>query len=85
VLLGERFYQAHRHHAFQYAARKHASHKVVSLAVVAINTIWLMPLALSVALAYLHWMIGVLLAYSPLLWLVLLYKAGDRVGQRDLA
>jgi Fuc2NAc and GlcNAc transferase len=85
VLRGERFYQAHRHHAFQYAARKHASHKVVTLAVVAINTFWLLPLALGVALTDLHWVIGVLLAYSPLLWLALRYKAGDRSGQGELA
>jgi Fuc2NAc and GlcNAc transferase len=85
VLRGERFYQAHRHHAFQYAARKHASHKVVSLSVVAINTLWLLPLAVAVALQWMDSLAGLLLAYGPLLWLALLYKAGDRAGQGELA
>ena len=85
VLRGERFYQAHRHHAFQYAARKHASHKVVSLAVVAINTLWLLPLAVAVALQSVGGLAGVLLAYGPLLWVALHYKAGDRAGQGTLA
>jgi Fuc2NAc and GlcNAc transferase len=85
VLRGERFYQAHRHHAFQYAARKHASHKVVSLAVVAINTFWLLTLAVAVALQWLGGLVGVLLAYGPLLWVALHYKAGDRAGQGEMA
>jgi Fuc2NAc and GlcNAc transferase len=85
VLRGERFYQAHRHHAFQYAARKHASHKAVSLAVLAINILWLLPVAMVVALKWLDGFAGVMLSYAPLLWLALYYKAGDKSAQGDLA
>lgn len=83
VLRGERFYQAHRHHAFQYAARKHASHKAVSLAVLAINILWLLPVAVAVALQWLDGLAGVALSYTPLLGLALRYKAGNRAAQGD--
>ncbi len=85
VLRGERFYQAHRHHAFQYAARKHKSHKAVSLSVLAINTLWLLPVAVAVASQWLDGSVGVALAYGPLLCLAFRYKAGDRAAQGILA
>ena len=78
---GERFNVAHRSHAYQYAARCHASHKAVSLTVAAINTLWLLPIAVAVALHWLDGVLGVLISYAPLLWLALRYKAGDRAGQ----
>ena len=81
VKRGERFHVAHRSHAYQYAARRHASHKAVSLAVLAINTVWLTPLAVLVAVRALDGVAGVLIAYAPLLWLALHYKAGDRAAQ----
>jgi Fuc2NAc and GlcNAc transferase len=37
VLRGERFYEAHRSHAYQYASRRLGQHRAVSLAVGAIN------------------------------------------------
>ena len=45
VLRGERFYEAHRSHAYQYAARRLGQHRLVSLAVGAINLSWLLPVA----------------------------------------
>ena len=81
VKRGERFNVAHRSHAYQYAARCHASHKAVSLTVAAINTLWLLPIAVAVALHWLDGVLGVLISYAPLLWLALRYKAGDRAGQ----
>ena len=78
---GERFNVAHRNHAYQYASRQHRSHKVVTLAVLAINTVWLTPLAVLVAVRRLDGVAGVLIAYAPLLWLALHYKAGDRAAQ----
>ncbi len=81
VRRGERFHEAHRSHAYQYAARRHASHKTVSLALVVINTVWLLPVALAVALHALDGVAGVLLAYTPLVALALRYKAGDRSAQ----
>ena len=81
VLRGERFNEAHRCHAYQYAARKHGSHKVVSLAFVAIAVVWLFPLAVAVAAGRLDGLVGVLVAYLPLCVLAWHYKAGDRKGQ----
>ena len=81
VRRGESFHVAHRSHAYQYAARRHASHKVVTLTVLAINTVWLTPLAVLVAVRLLDGVAGVLIAYAPLLWLALHYKAGDRAAQ----
>jgi Fuc2NAc and GlcNAc transferase len=45
ILRGERWYEAHRSHAYQHAAQKWKSHKKVVLAVLGINILWLYPLA----------------------------------------
>lgn len=81
VRRGEKFYEAHRNHAYQYAARKHGSHKVVTLTVAAINVFWLLPYALLVALGRLDGLAATLVAYAPLVVLAFRYKAGDRANQ----
>ena len=81
VRRGDKFHEAHRSHAYQHASRVHHSHKVVSLAVGAINLLWLLPVALLVALRVLDGVVGTLIAYAPLVWLAFQYKAGDRAGQ----
>ena len=81
VRRGERFHEAHRCHAYQYAARKLGGHLPVTLAVGAIDVFWLLPLACAVALGHLDGLLGVLIAYAPLVWLAFRYKAGDRAGQ----
>lgn len=43
---GERWYAAHRSHGYQSLARKHGSHRPVTIGVVMLNLVWLMPLAL---------------------------------------
>lgn len=85
VLRGEKFYLAHRSHAYQYASRLYKSHKVVTLAFGAINVFWLFPWALAVALGWIDGVIALVIAYIPLVLLVFHYKAGDRAGQGDLA
>jgi Fuc2NAc and GlcNAc transferase len=72
----QKLYEAHCSHAYQYAARKYGAHRPVTLAVGAINLIWLLPLALLVGLGYVEGMIGVLLAYAPLVCLAFRFKAG---------
>lgn len=62
----ERFYEAHRTHAYQHAAQRYGAHKPATLAVAAINMIWLLPLALLVSRNSLDGLIGVLVAYAPL-------------------
>lgn len=81
VRRGDKFHEAHRSHAYQYAARKHGSHETVSLAVGAINLVWLLPIAVLVALRFLDGALGTLIAYAPLIWLAYRYKAGDRSAQ----
>lgn len=81
VRRGERFFEAHRAHAYQYASRRHGRHLPVTLACGAINLLWLLPLALLVAVGRLDGVLGVALAYAPLLWLAFHYRAGDRAGQ----
>lgn len=47
---GERVYEAHRSHAYQWLARRWGSHLRVTVTVLVINAVWLLPLAwLSVA------------------------------------
>jgi Fuc2NAc and GlcNAc transferase len=83
VLNGERFYEAHRNHAYQYAARQHRSHKLVTLAVLAINVLWLLPWAVAVALRWVDGALATALAFAPLALLAFHYKAGDRAGQES--
>ena len=75
-LQGDKVYEAHRSHAYQYAARYYQSHKIVSISVGIINIIWLTPLAIGVGLAKLNVFIGLTLAYVPLLLLAIYFKAG---------
>lgn len=81
VARGEKFYEAHRSHAYQYASRILGGHRPVTLAIGAINIFWLTPVAGLVAWGKLDGMAGLVLAYLPLLLLVYRYKAGDRQAQ----
>jgi Fuc2NAc and GlcNAc transferase len=45
VLRGERPYQAHRSHAYQWLARRWASHRRVTVLTIAVNVLWLWPCA----------------------------------------
>lgn len=72
----DKVFQAHRSHAYQYASRRFASHKVVTYGVMAINVAWLTPLAVIVAKGGLHGIVGVLLAYLPLFVLGYIFNAG---------
>jgi Fuc2NAc and GlcNAc transferase len=81
VRRGERFAEGHRNHAYQYAARVHGSHKTVTLAVLAINIVWLLPISVAVALQWLDGTAGVAVAIAPLVWVAFHYKAGDRAAQ----
>ncbi|OEC35317.1 Fuc2NAc and GlcNAc transferase [Pseudomonas cuatrocienegasensis] len=73
---GDKVYEAHRSHAYQYASRAAGRHLPVTLAVLAINLLWLLPLALCVAAGLMAGMTGVLVAYAPLIGLAAYFKAG---------
>lgn len=77
LLRGEKVYLAHRRHAYQYAARQYNSHRTVTLGATAINLCWLLPIALWVSLGGLEGLLGLLLAYIPLVWLAVHFRAGQ--------
>lgn len=76
LLRGDKIYEAHRSHAYQYAARRYGRHLPVTLAVGAINLCWLLPMALWVGLGGMDGMLGVLIAYAPLVVLAARFRAG---------
>lgn len=85
VYRGEKFYVAHRSHAYQYASRELRSHRRVTVAVGLINLMWLLPLALLVGLGLLEGVVGLAIAYAPLVWLAYRFKAGARELQESAA
>lgn len=82
LLRGEAVYQGHRSHAYQIASRRFGSHVPVTLGVAAINLLWLLPLALAVASRMLDGLVGLLIAYLPLLWLAGTFGAGSAEPRR---
>jgi Fuc2NAc and GlcNAc transferase len=84
LLRGERVYEAHRSHAYQHAARRLESHVPVALAFGGLNLFWLLPVAGVVALGWLDGFLGVVVAYSPLVWLAVRWGAG-RADEMELA
>jgi Fuc2NAc and GlcNAc transferase len=73
---GERLHEAHRSHAYQFAALRYGSHKTVALFVGAVNLLWLLPLAVLIGLGSLNGVLGVAVAYLPLLLTAIKFNAG---------
>jgi Fuc2NAc and GlcNAc transferase len=72
---GQRWYEAHRSHAYQHAAQRFG-HRRVTLAALAINLGWLLPLA-ALAVAWPRWeMVVLVMAYAPLIGLAVRLDAG---------
>ncbi len=80
LLRGERVYEAHRSHAYQHAAINCGSHLKVSLTVLAINILWLFPMAYFVASQRIDGLLGLLIAYLPLLFVAIKFRAGRRTS-----
>ncbi len=76
LVRGDKVYEAHRSHAYQYASRKFGRHLPVTLTVGLINVVWLLPVALCVALLGLDGLLGVIIAYVPLVLLAWMFRAG---------
>lgn len=74
---GQKFYQAHKTHAYQHVARRLGAHRPVTLAVGAINVCWLLPIALLVARGSLDGLYGAVIAYTPLVATALWLRAGE--------
>nr|WP_301292877.1 glycosyltransferase family 4 protein [Achromobacter insolitus] len=77
---GEKVYEAHRTHAYQYASRKYSSHRRVTLTVLAINVLWLFPWAVAISTGYIEGLTATICAYIPLIALSILLKAGTPEG-----
>ncbi|MNF38768.1 putative undecaprenyl-phosphate N-acetylglucosaminyl 1-phosphate transferase [compost metagenome] len=73
---GEKVYEAHRSHAYQFASRQLGKHRPVSLAVGVINIFWLLPLAYCVTTDILDGAAALLVAYVPLVIVAIKYNAG---------
>lgn len=80
LLRGEKVYEAHRSHAYQFASRQYGRHLPVTLAVLVINLAWLIPLAVAVALEALAPWLGLVVAYVPLIYLAFSFRAGQAEG-----
>lgn len=77
LLRGDKVYEAHRSHAYQFAARRYGKHLPVTLGVAVVNICWLLPIAVGVALGALDGLLGVALAYAPLIGLAVRFRAGE--------
>jgi Fuc2NAc and GlcNAc transferase len=78
IVAGERWFEAHRSHAYQRLARRFASHRRVALIAIGFNLFWLLPLAwLNETLG--KWTAAILvMAYIPLTIGVALAGAGRK-------
>jgi Fuc2NAc and GlcNAc transferase len=77
LLRGDKVYEAHRSHAYQFATRRYGSHLPVTITVGVINLFWLLPIAFCVTQFGLGGIWGVILAYLPLIVLAIKFRAGD--------
>nr|ART38003.1 F71 [uncultured bacterium] len=84
LLRGDAVYQAHRSHAYQHAARRFERHLPVTLTVAAINLGWLLPIALWVASGRMDGVVGLSVAYAPLLALAVAFRAGQPPAGSDV-
>ncbi|WP_130908799.1 MraY family glycosyltransferase [Pseudomonas antarctica] len=77
LVRGDKVYEAHRSHAYQFASRQFGKHLPVTLAVAAINLVWLLPIALGVVLYGWDGAWALVLAYVPLILLAIKFHAGE--------
>ena len=78
VINDHKMYDAHRSHSYQILSRKWGSHTPVTLAVAAINLLWLLPIAYITATQNIRYPeIAVLIVYIPLLFIAIKLKAGN--------
>lgn len=76
LITGQRWYDAHRCHAYQNAVQQFGSHRVVTVSVLVINIVWLLPMAWYATIKP-EWGAELTLgAYLPLLLLALYLRAG---------
>jgi len=76
IFEGKRWYAAHRTHAYQHATQRWGSHLKITLAVLAINIIWLLPIAWIANIKPVWGSLLTLIAYIPLFFVAVYFKAG---------
>lgn len=77
LVRGDKVYEAHRSHAYQFASRRLGAHLPVTLAVGAINILWLLPAALCLLIYDLDGATVLTVAYVPLVLLAIKFRAGE--------
>jgi Fuc2NAc and GlcNAc transferase len=80
LLRGERLYEAHRTHAYQCLVRRWGSHRRVTLAILAVNVFWLLPMAMVAARSPVHAPLVLAVALGPLI--VLAFAVGAGASER---
>jgi Fuc2NAc and GlcNAc transferase len=78
LIRGERVYEAHRSHAYQWLARRWGSHQRVTVVVMMVNLIWLLPCAFLATLHPDHAVAIVVVALVPLIALAIAAGSGRR-------
>jgi len=73
---GERVYEAHRSHAYQWLSRRWGSHRRVTLAVLLVDVLWLLPCAVFASLHPPLAAVTALIALAPLIALAIVAGAG---------
>ncbi|MEN8141591.1 MAG: glycosyltransferase family 4 protein, partial [Thermodesulfobacteriota bacterium] len=76
VMRGQKFYQAHRSHAYQVLSRRWGSHARVTLAVISVNIFWCLPWAILVSYQPGYGLLICLAAFLPLVFLAWRLGAG---------
>ena len=74
---GDKVYEAHRSHAYQFASRRFRRHLPVTVAVGMINVFWLLPIAFCLVYYKLDGATMLTLAYIPLILLAIKFQAGQ--------
>lgn len=77
LLRGDRIYEAHRSHAYQFASRQFGKHLPVTVVVGLINVLWLLPIAIGVSYFKIDGALALVAAYLPLIWLAVKFRAGE--------
>lgn len=76
LVRGERVYEAHRSHAYQWLARRWGNHRRVTVTVIAMNLFWLLPCAWLASIYPNHAMWIAMVALVPIIVFVILAGAG---------
>jgi Fuc2NAc and GlcNAc transferase len=76
ALRGDRWFEAHRMHAYQHLARKFGGHRPVTMLILAIDVFWLLPWAYAASRFPVHAPLCFAMALLPLVIFSLLAGAG---------